>query len=103
MARPYSQKFLVELFQNDKPTMGVELGRLCINANLNTAHIAKAFEVSRATIHSWFRGAVIRKSRHQLVLSFISLVNKDTESGVLPVANAKDSKSYIESMLGKEI
>jgi len=103
MARPYGQKFLMEVFSHEKPTLGIELARLCVRANLNTTHVAEALEVSRATIHSWFRGATINKSRHELVLAFIKLVTKDMESGVLPVSTSKGSKCYIESMLGHAI
>ncbi len=103
MARPYGQKFLMEVFAHERPTLGIELARLCVKANLNTSHVAEALEVSRATVHSWFRGATINKSRHELVLAFIKLLTKDTEEGVLPVSTSKDSKSYIESMLGRTI
>ena len=103
MARPYGQKFLMEVFAHERPTLGIELARLCVKANLNTSHVAEALEVSRATVHSWFRGATINKSRHELVLAFIKLLTKDSEEGVLPVSTPKDSKSYIESMLGRTI
>lgn len=103
MPRPYSQKFLMEVFAHEKPTLGIELARLCVKANLNTTHVAEAFDVSRATVHSWFRGATINKSRHDLVLAFIKLVTKDMDEGVLPVTTSKDSKNYIESMLGRAI
>ena len=103
MARPYSQKFLMEVFSHEKPTLGIELARLCVKANLNSSHVAEALDVSRATVHSWFRGATINKSRHDLVLAFIKLVTKDAEDGILPVTTSKGSKNYIESMLGRAI
>jgi hypothetical protein len=34
---------------------------------------------------------------------FIGLVEKDMEAGDLPVTNAKQSKHYIETMLGRRI
>ncbi len=103
MARPYSQKFLMELFSSESDSIGVRLGRVCVKANLGTAHVAKAFDVSRATIHSWFRGSKILRKRHELIGAFISLVEKDLEAGDLPVSNAKQSKHYIETMLGRRI
>ncbi len=103
MARPYGQKFLMELFSKEEPTIGVRLARICVKANLGTAHVAKAFDVSRATIHSWFRGSKVLRKRHELVEAFITLVEKDMEAGDLPVTNAKQSKHYIETMLGRRI
>jgi len=103
MARPYSQKFLMELFSKDAAILGVRLARACVKANLGTAHVAAAFEVSRATIHTWFRGGDIKPRRHKLVEAFIDLVEKDMAKGDLPVSNSKQSKHYIEVMLGKAI
>ena len=103
MARPYSQKFLMELFANEKDTLGIKIGRLCVKGNLHTSHVSKVFEVSRVTIHSWFRGAVMRKKHHATAEAFIRLVEKDLEAKTLPAANSSVSKWYIESMLGKSI
>jgi len=103
MARPYSQKFLMELFSKEDDAIGARLARACVRANLGTAHVAKAFDVSRATIHSWFRGSKILRKRHELIDVFISLVEKDMEAGDLPVTNAKQSKHYIETMLGRRL
>jgi hypothetical protein len=94
---------LVQLFQDDKPSLGVLLGRSCINANLSASHVAEAFEVTRATLHCWFRGATIKKSREAKVKVFIDLVAQDTATGQLPVRTAAQSKSYIEAMLGRAI
>jgi len=103
MARPYSQKFLMELFSKNDDSLGVRLARVCVKANLGTAHVAAAFEVSRATIHTWFRGGDIKPRRHKLVETFITLVEEDMVAGDLPVSNSKQSKHYIEEMLGKAI
>jgi hypothetical protein len=38
-----------------------------------------------------------------LIDTFIGLVEKDMEAGDLPVTNAKQSKHYIETMLGRRL
>lgn len=93
----------MELFSKEDASLGIRLARACVRANLGTAHVAEAFEVSRATIHTWFRGGYIKPHRHKLIETFITLVEKDMVTGDLPVTNSKQSKHYIETMLGRAI
>jgi hypothetical protein len=53
-------------------------------------------------LHTWFRGGPIRPRRMQMVLAFISLVNKDLKAGVLPAKNLKGAKAYIEDILKED-
>lgn len=100
MARPYSQKFLLGLYNSNSDGLGVELGRLCVKANLPAVYVAIACETTRTTVYSWFRGQGIREGKHKLVKAFITLVEDDLANGLLPAKNVLDAKKYMESMLG---
>ena len=104
MSRPYSTKFLSELDSaDDTYRIGYRMAKLCVAANLPAKYVAEAVEVSRATVHNWFRGAVLRGKNEDIALAFIRLLEKDLEAGVLPVKSVKDAKAYIEDMIGKPI
>lgn len=103
MARPYSQKFLLNLQKADSTRLGVKLGRLCVEANLPAAYVAKALETSRISIYNWFRGGGIREEKRKVVEVFMDLVEQDMKSGMLPAKTLFDAKMYIESMIGVKI
>lgn len=103
MPRTYSDKLLIGLQQADGSLLGVQLGRLCVEANLPVAYVAKALEVSRTTVHLWFRGQAMHESRHKVVTAFIYLVEQDMKNGVLPAANTKQAKVYVETMIGRSV
>jgi len=100
MPRSYSEKFLLELSHGDPKSLGVRLGRLCVDANLPAVYVAAALEVSRMTIYGWFRGRGISEKKARVVEVFMDLVSKDMAEGVLPAKNIKDGKRYVESLLG---
>jgi hypothetical protein len=97
MARPYSEKYLLSIDKLDPTRAGVQLGKLCVQANLPITYIAKAFNVSRMSIHSWFRGQYVREKNYERITKFIELVNKGLDKGVLPAMSSTDAKSFIES------
>lgn len=104
MSRPYSTKFLNELDSaDDTYRIGYKMAKLCVAANLPAKYVAKAVEVSRATVHNWFRGAVLRGKNEDIALAFIRLLEKDLEAGVLPAKSVKEAKAYIEDMIGRTI
>lgn len=103
MARPYSQKFLLELYRNEANSLGVNLARLCVNANLPATYVAAALETTRTTVYSWFRGQGIREGKHNLVHTFMDLVKQDMANGVLPAKTTIDAKRYVEQMIGSPI
>lgn len=103
MARPYSQEFLLELHRNESNSLGVRLARLCVNANLPATYVAVALETTRTTVYSWFRGQGIREAKHNLIETFIHLVETDMANGVLPAKTTHDAKQYIEQMVGSSI
>lgn len=104
MSRPYSTKFLSELDSaDDTYRIGYKMAKLCVAANLPAKYVAEAVEVSRATVHNWFRGAVLRGKNEDIALAFIRLIEKDLEAGTLPAKSVKEAKAYIESMIGRTI
>jgi hypothetical protein len=103
MPRPYSQKFLMELQNGDPDSLGIQLGRLCVDCNIPAAYVAKALNTSRITVYSWFRGASVREKKRREILTFMDLVRADAAQGYLPAKNVTDAKRYIEGMIGVEI
>lgn len=103
MSRPYSKEFIDGLDSKSPHRVGVMLAKECVNAHLPAKYVAKALKVSRATVHNWFRGAVLRGKNEDLALAFISLVQKDMQAGLLPAKSVKAAKSYVEDMIGERI
>ena len=103
MARPYSKEFIDEVFSKNTHRIGVQLAQECVKANLPAKYVAQALNVSRITIHNWFRGAILRGKNEELALALNSLIRKDTETGDLPVKSLKDAKTYLENMIGKPL
>ena len=101
--RSYSNKFLLELRDADPTRVGVQLGRVCVDANLPAVYVAKVLEVSKTTVYAWFRGQYIHEKNHGTVEAFISIVNKDMDSGVLPAKDITDAKLYLSEMVGGSI
>lgn len=98
MARTFSTKFLNQLAQNESATLGVELGRLCVDAGLSATHIAEALEVSKTSVYSWFRGAGIREKKLRDVESLMRLLKQDMQTGALPVKSIADARRYIKDI-----
>ena len=103
MPRTYGDKLLLQLQQADGSLLGVQLGRLCVEANLPVAYIAEALEVSRNTVHMWFRGQMMHEDKRKVVEAFMYLVEQDMKNGVLPAANLKIAKTYVEEMIGRKV
>lgn len=101
--RSYGQKFLLELRDADPTRLGVQLGRLCVDANIPALYVSRVLKVSKTTIYAWFRGQYIREENRKAVEVFIDLVKKDMDRGVLPAKNSIDAKMYLESMVGGSI
>lgn len=97
MARPYSEQFLISLQKADPTRIGVQLGKVCVKANLPTTYVAEAFNVSRMSIHSWFRGQYVREKNYEKITKFIELINKGIDKGILPATTSTDAKDFIQS------
>ena len=96
MPRPYSERFLLDLNKADPTRIGVQLGKVCVKANLPTSYVAEVFDVSRMSIHSWFRGQYVREKNYEKITKFIELVKLDLDKGTLPAMSMKDAKKFIE-------
>ena len=103
MSRGYSPE-LVELVNNTTTyRLGTDLATACIKANLPAAYVAQVFDTTRATIHTWFRGGVIRPKKRARIETFITLVEEDLQKGILPCENLRDAKAYLRDMIGRPI
>ena len=102
MARPYSERFLLDLHKADPTRIGVQLGKVCVKANLPTSYVAEVFDVSRMSIHNWFRGQYVREKNYERITKFINHVDKALERGILPAPTMKVAKNYLDA-IGKVI
>lgn len=100
MPRSYSEEFLLDLQRADPTRLGVQLGRLCVEANLPAAYVARALETSRMTVYKWFRGCGVREDKRKTIEVFMDLVRQDMKKGLLPAPTMFDAKRYIEEMVG---
>ena len=98
MSRSYSQEFRLELYKKDQNNLGVQLGIACVEANLPAKYVAPALNVSRMTVHGWFRGNAIRNSNKQLVYALIKIIKEDTEQGILPAKTVAKAKAWLRSV-----
>jgi|DEB0MinimDraft_3_1074331.scaffolds.fasta_scaffold46976_2 hypothetical protein len=99
MARPYSSKFLLELDRANPKRLGVQLAKMCVEANLPISYVAQAFNVSRMSVHSWFRGSYIRDKNCSKIELFMDAVSADLKHGGLPAPSHKYAKLYIETVV----
>jgi len=102
MARPYSERFLLDLHKADPTRIGVQLGKVCVKANLPTSYVAEVFDVSRMSIHNWFRGQYVREKNYERITKFINHVDNALERGILPAPTMKVAKNYLDA-IGKVI
>lgn len=97
MPRPYSEKFLLELNRSDPKRAGVQLAKVCVEANLPAKYVAEVLGVTRMTVYSWFRGKPLRDKNQRLVEILVDLIAKDLNIKVLPVTTMAAAKDYLNS------
>jgi len=97
MPRPYSDRFILGLDRADDTKIGVRLAKLCLKANLPVKYVAEGLDVSRMTLHTWFRGGVLRQHNNDKVERFMELVEQGLADGTLPASNLTTAKVFIES------
>lgn len=97
MPRKYSKELIDSLDTIDN-TLGIQLAKVCIEANLPAIYLAKVLKVSRMTIHSWFRGSPIRHKNSKVIESFIKILETDLEQGRLPAKNILQAKEYLKEI-----
>jgi hypothetical protein len=103
MARPFSEGFLRELNSVTEHTIGTELAKLCVTANIPATHVAMALGTTRLTVYGWFRGKDIRKANRKNIEAFIKLLEEDFSLGVLPAKSIAASKAYISGLIGAPV
>ena len=101
MARPYSEKFMLDLNKADPTRIGVQLGKVCVKANLPTSYVAEAFDVSRMSIHNWFRGQYVREKNYERIVKFIDKINQGLDKGILPAPTMTVAKNYLDAIRDK--
>ena len=99
MARPYSSKFLLELDRANPSRLGIQLAKVCVEANLPVSYVAQVFGVSRMSVHSWFRGSYIRDKNCSKIELFMDTVNADLKHGDLPAPSHKYAKIYLDTVV----
>jgi predicted transcriptional regulator len=63
MSYGYSQSLVQANKSANAKSLGVALGRLCIQSNVSVAEVADMFGVSRMTVYNWFRGVSAPRSK----------------------------------------
>lgn len=94
---------LREQLESAEETLGVSLAKLCIKAGLPALYVATMLDVSRMTLHTWFRGGNIRDDRKIKIEKFMQLIEDDIQAGVLPKKNLNETKRYAEAFSGRPI
>lgn len=98
MARPYSEEYLRALKTLDGTRIGVQLGRICVKANLPIMYVARVFGVSRMSVHNWFRGKYVRDKNYTKINEFIAKVETGFKKGMLPVGSLVEAREFIDSI-----
>jgi predicted transcriptional regulator len=78
--------------------LSVELAKLCIEAKISPAGVAKVVGVTRGAVYRWMKGSKIREERRPEVQKFVEVVKKHLDSGELPKINRIEGDKFIESL-----
>jgi hypothetical protein len=97
MPRPYSDSFILGLEKADDSILGIQLAKLCLEANLPIKYVAEGIGTTRMTVHSWFRGGPMKYHNHQKVKKFMSQVERGLADGTLPAHDIACARVFIES------
>ena len=97
MAKCYSEQYLLSLNGLNEKRLGVQLGKLCVKANLPPKLIANVLGVSRMSVYSWFRGKPIREKNIEKVEKLMEVINEYFEAQQLPVSSTIDAKIFIDT------
>ena len=98
MPSPYSSALADSVRAAPVRSLGQELAALCIDGNLPAVYVAQVLGVTRMTLHTWFRGGVIRERKHPKIVAFMRLVREDILNGVLPAKTFSEARSYLQGM-----
>jgi hypothetical protein len=98
MPRPYSEEFMRFISTTDSKSLGVALGRACVKANLPLIQVSRYLVVSKVSLFNWFRGRGMRENMREKVETFLNIVERDLEAGILPVSSHKEAALYIKGV-----
>jgi len=74
MSFGYSQSLVKANKAANARSLGVALGRHCIERDISVRQVADRFKVSRMTVYSWFKGA--REPRPDLAVQIQRYIQK---------------------------
>jgi hypothetical protein len=99
MMRGYAVKTVERIRQLEATTLSVDLAKACVSANLPIGEIAVLFDVTRATVSSWFKNGPIRgDSRKGLAIKLIEAIERDMNAEVLPVKTREEGVEYLRNL-----
>jgi hypothetical protein len=99
MVAKYSSKLVEAVRGAEGYKMGLDLAKVCIDANLPALYVSQVLGVTRMTLHNWFRGGAVRPARRERIELFMELVEGDMKSGVLPAKTLADARAYLQEMM----
>lgn len=103
MPSKYGAALVASVRDADVRGLGQDLAEVCITANLPAVYVSQVLGVTRMTLHTWFRGGVVRGAKHTKIRTFINLVQKDLLSGRLPVETTREARSYLQPMCSEPL
>lgn len=100
MPRTYSTKLIKNLEKKTvEDGLQIVLAKKCTEAKIPAIYVAKLLNVSRMTIHIWFRGGEIKPNRIPMIKALIRTIDEDTNRGVLPLKSYKTATKYYENLV----
>lgn len=77
MSYGYSQRMVEANRQANVKSLGVALGRLCIELGVSVSDVASKLGVSRATVYNWFWGSSIPdRARSERIAKLMQTLKK---------------------------
>jgi hypothetical protein len=81
MSYGYSQSLIEAVQTADDTSLGVALGRFCIERGIPVTEVAGIFKVSRATVYNWFWGRMLPSSTNNEQIERFIARRKKQKSG----------------------
>jgi|TARA_R110000803_G_C11988871_1_gene321654 predicted transcriptional regulator len=99
----YTEKYLRAASEFNDKRLGVQFGKLCIQANLPPSMIAKALHVSRMSVYNWFKGNPLRGKNISKIERAIDIIEKHLELHTLPAQTVVQAKEFIYNNIADNI
>ena len=94
--RLYSQKIYDAVAKADRTKLGVQLGCVCIDAQIPVQAVAKWFKVSRQAIYYWFTGVTgIKPAHEERAYQIIEILNAAVDDEALPAESLEGALKVI--------